>query len=153
VDEACSWVGLARSFVEEDRLGAMLEFFQHRLYNCSSYLATPPGVDSAVEPPGEADVKSLEDAIDEFELQAGPIGCFVLPGGSRAAGMLHVARTVCRRAERDVVTLGAKEPVDRSITMFLNRGSDFLFAAARLANHLEGRGDVAWDDSLGFPGA
>jgi cob(I)alamin adenosyltransferase len=77
----------------------------------------------------------------------------VLPGGGRAAGFLHVARTVCRRAERRIVRLGAGEAVDPMVLRFVNRASDFLFAAARYANHIDGRPDVAWDQGAAVPPA
>jgi cob(I)alamin adenosyltransferase len=90
-------------------------------------------------------VEALESAIDLFEESTGGLDSFVLPGGGIAAGLLHVARTVCRRAERRLVSLDAIEPVDPDLVAFVNRGSDFLFAAARHANHVGGIADVEWD--------
>lgn len=148
IDEANSWVGAALTYVEEPSLREGLTFLQHRLYNCSSNVATPPG--AGVEPTvvHAEDVSCLEEAIDVYDLRSGPIRVFVLPGGCRAAGMLHVARTVCRRAERRLVALAAQEAVDPLVIRFLNRASDLLFAAARYANLLEGRGDLPWQKDL-----
>lgn len=153
LDEANAWVGAALALVEDPALVDPLTFLQHRLFNCCSNLATPPG--SKFEPPtvSDADVAFLEASIDRFEAATGTLTHFVLPGGGCAAGMLHVARTVCRRAERRIVTLGALEPVDAGVLKLVNRASDFLFAAARLANRLENRPDVAWDQDLLVPGA
>jgi cob(I)alamin adenosyltransferase len=151
VDEACSAVGAARAFAEDPLLDRALEFLQHRLYNGSSNLAVPPG--ATVEPPrvGDDDVAFLESAIDRFEETTGRVDRFVVPGGCRSAALLHVARTVCRRAERRVLRLAAAEPVDPFLVRFLNRASDFLFAAARYANHRHGCGDVAWNRELSPP--
>jgi cob(I)alamin adenosyltransferase len=151
VDEANSWIGAARAEVQDALLDRTLELVQHRLYNCSSNLATPPG--SPFDPPGidSEDVTFLEQAIDRFEQQTGALSAFVLPGGTPQAGLLHVARTVCRRAERRLVTLGGAEPVDPLVLKFVNRCSDFLFAAARYANHVQQRPDVHWDRALPRP--
>ena len=151
VDEANSWVGAARAFASDPLLLSVLTFLQHRLYNCASNVATPAG--ASLDPPhvtGE-DVSALEAAIDAFEARTGPIRGFVLPGGTRAAGLLHVARTVCRRAERCLVTLAADEPVEAEVLRFVNRASDVLFAAARYANAVDGDGDLAWDSAAPRP--
>lgn len=151
LDEANSWIGVARAFVADPLLKTALEFVQHRFYNCSSNLATPPGGDFV--PPGidPADVGWLEAAIDRFEQATGALDHFVVPGGCTDAGLLHVARTVVRRAERCIVALTADEPVDEQVRKFVNRSSDFLFAAARYANHTCGAGDVSWDSQLPRP--
>ena len=150
VDEANSWIGAARAHVDEPRLDRALAFAQHRFYNCSSNLATPAG---APNPPriAEADIEFLEQAIDRFEEATGPLHRFIVPGGGRAAAFLHVARTVCRRAERALVRLNRESPVDPLVQKFINRSSDFLFAAARYANFLEGRGDVFWNREEEIP--
>ena len=151
IDEANAWIGAARAFVEDPDLDAALELLQHRFYNCSSNVAAPAG--SAVAPPtiGAEDIASVERAIDLFEERTGAISGFVLPGGCRAAAMLHVARTVCRRAERILWSLAESEEVDRDVLGFVNRSSDMLFAAARLANAIDGGGDVLWDEGLPLP--
>ncbi len=151
LDEINSWVGAARAFATDSLLDRTLEFLQHRLYNCSSNLATPP--DSGFEPPlvTPEDVIFLERAIDRFESATGPLAQFVVPGGSQAAGLLHICRTVCRRTERRLVGLSASEPVDATVVAFINRASDFLFAAARYANQVVGAEDVHWDKNLPLP--
>lgn len=151
VDEANSWVGAARAFSGDPLLDRVLELVQHRLYNCSSNTATPPGGELAPVAVGDDDVAFLERAIDRLEQRSGPITSFVLPGGGRTAGLLHVARTVCRRAERALWYLAQTEAVDPVVLQFVNRASDLLFAAARYANAVESGGDVAWDKALPVP--
>lgn len=151
IDEANAWVGAARAWAEDPLLDKTLELVQHRLYNCSSNLATPPG--AGFEPPtiSEKDLAFLEQAIDRFEQATGALSSFVLPGGVRASSLLHVARTVCRRAERQVVALKRSDEVDALVLKFLNRSSDFLFAAARYANRVAGDDDVSWNRDLPVP--
>jgi cob(I)alamin adenosyltransferase len=164
VDETNAWISTARSHLAHpaDRLlEQSLEFLQHRLYNCSCHLATPlaaagasRGAPSSAGPSiSEADLAYLERTIDAFEEATGPLRVFVLPGGTPGASLLHVARTVCRRAERRVVALGLEEPLDPLVLRFLNRSSDFLFAAARYANTLGKVGDEAWDKNFPIPPA
>lgn len=151
IDELNSWVGRALAGAEDPVLLEPLTFLQHRLYNCSSNVAVPPGAD--VEPTriSTEDVSYLEACIDRFEQTSGPMTCFVLPGGVETAGILHVVRTVCRRAERRLIALGGVEPVDPLVLRFVNRASDLLFAAARYANATLGDGDVPWDKDLPTP--
>ena len=151
VDEANSWVGAARAFNDDPLLDQVLEFMQHRLYNCSSNIATPPSGDLTPVTVSDDDVAFLELAVDRFEERSGPISGFVLPGGGHAAGLLHVARAVCRRAERTLWTLAQSEAVDASVLQLVNRASDLLFAAARYANAVAAGGDVMWDKDLPIP--
>lgn len=92
----------------------------------------------------DAQVERLEAALDRFNTKLAPLRDFVLPGGSRAAGLAHLARTVCRRAERRVVTLAGREPAPPLAVRYLNRLSDLLFVIARLLNRRAGRNDVLW---------
>ncbi len=151
VDEATSWVGAARAFMADKLLESMLEFLQHRLYNCSSNLAAPPGVEFDLPVISQHDVDWLENAMDFLQERTGELKSFVLPTGCKAAGLLHVARTVCRRAERRIARLVLTEPVDEKILKFINRTSDFLFIAARYANVLDGLGDTEWKIDLEPP--
>jgi cob(I)alamin adenosyltransferase len=154
VDEANSCVGHARAVLEmgpdDLRLDAMLDFVQHRLFDCSSLLATPADVRVA-RTGGPAiraeDISQLESWIDELTSAAGEIDHFVLPAGCEEACRLHVARTVVRRAERRVIDLASESPaeVDPAVRTFINRLSDLLFTMARYANHVYGAGDVFWD--------
>jgi cob(I)alamin adenosyltransferase len=147
LDELGACVGAARAWVSDEHLQRLLVFFQSRVMSCASALAARAGSMCV----SEADVELLEHAVDAFEERTGALSGFVLPGGSRAAGLLHLARTVCRRAERRIVSLAGQGEQDPLIASFINRGSDFLFAAARLAARLEGAGDVMWDPAMQRP--
>ena len=151
IDEANSWIGTARAFATDPLLTKCLTFVQNRFYNCSSNIATPPDSDFAPPQISADDITWLERAIDVFERTSGPINNFIVPGGSQSAALLHVARTVCRRAERLLVELADSEPVDSQVRAFVNRSSDFLFAAARYANAVSGDGDVFWQRDLSAP--
>jgi len=151
VDEICSWLGAARAFCEDRLLLDVLEFAGQRLYNCSSVAVSPAGGTVAAPPISVADVEFVERAIDRFEERTGALAAFVLPGGNRAAGLLHVARAVCRRAERRLWSLAEREEVDEVVLVFLNRCSDLLFAAARYANAVAGKGDARWDPERPIP--
>lgn len=155
VDEANSCVGHARAALEvaaaqDLALDAMLDFVQHRLFDCSSLLATPAEV-RAGRAGGPAiradDITRLESWIDELTAAAGEIDHFVLPAGCEEACRLHIARTVVRRAERRIIDLASEAPdeVDPAVRKFINRLSDLLFTMARYANHTYGAGDVFWD--------
>jgi cob(I)alamin adenosyltransferase len=92
----------------------------------------------------EAHVARLEDDVERFNAELGPLKEFVLPGGTRAAATAHVARTVCRRAERALVRMAASEPVSDNLRRYLNRLSDLLFVLARALNRAAGTPDVLW---------
>ncbi len=152
VDEANSAIGVARLATGADpalaALDAMLARVQNDLFDLGGDLCTPDkGEPLSYEPLRilDAQVERLEGDIDTLNADLAPLRSFVLPAGSPAAAALHVARTVARRAERLLVTLDAKpdEPVGAPVLRYLNRLSDFLFVAARYANH-HGPGDVLW---------
>ncbi len=147
VDETNATLGLARlSTGGTPELDAMLARIQNDLFDLGADLATPP---TAGEPDGkalrivQAQVDRLEGEIDRCNERLSPLRSFVLPGGSPAAAALHLARTTCRRAERLLVDLAAAEPVGAPALRYVNRLSDFLFVAARVANG-DGAADVLW---------
>ena len=143
IDELNSFIGVARSSWTESPIDAQLESIQNDLFDVGAQLAAP-GNDrfSGVDP---RRIEQLESSIDAMERELSPLTNFVLPGGSSAAANLHVARTVCRRAERLVVSL--HDATLETTIVYLNRLSDFLFVAARYANHRLGVADVAWKKS------
>jgi cob(I)alamin adenosyltransferase len=147
VDETNAAVGLARRSTAGDPvLDAILARIQNDLFDLGADLATPPAVGEAEKPRLrilESQVTRLEAEIDGLNARMAPLTSFVLPGGSDAAAALHLARTVCRRAERSSVALAGREEVSAAALKYLNRLSDLLFVAARFAND-EGRGDVLW---------
>jgi cob(I)alamin adenosyltransferase len=119
---------------------------QNDLFDVGADLCRPQPADEAAGQrlrvrPEQA--RRLEAVIDRLNERLGPLRSFVLPGGSAAAAWCHLARTVCRRAERDVVTLARAEPINPQVIVYLNRLSDLLFVLARVANH-DGRDDVLW---------
>lgn len=154
IDEANAAIGLVRARLShkldhEAALDALLAFAQHKLFNCSSRLATPDEVVSETTPLiTPEDVTRLEDAIDAYMAEAGEFKGFVLPGGCELAARLHVARTIVRRAERRVLTLAEEEAVDLDLLAFINRLSDLLFAMARFANEAYLGHDEYWDANL-----
>lgn len=149
VDETNAAVGVARLHISEyPDLDLMLGAIQNDLFDLGADLATP----EASEPPAfeplrilPVQVERLEKEIDYLNRGLAPLTTFVLPGGSDAAAHLHMARTICRRAERAAVTLARTvgEKVNPEALRYLNRLSDFLFVASRWANDLGGR-DVLW---------
>ena len=149
VDETNACLGMVRMHTETDEiLDAMLARIQNELFDLGADLATPErGLpDGAVALRiTEAQVKRLEGEIDQLNGELSPLNSFVLPGGCEAAAALHVARTVCRRAERLAVGLAdrADEEVSGPALRYLNRLSDLLFTAARWANG-KGEADVLW---------
>lgn len=144
VDETNAVIGLARAAGLPREIEEVLVKAQSTLFDVGAALATPADRAASVPTVGDADVLALEQAIDALELHLPPLKTFVLPGGSEGAARLHVARTVCRRAERLVVAMAERLPVDPAIVRWLNRLSDLLFVQARFANHVAKVADVPW---------
>jgi cob(I)alamin adenosyltransferase len=115
------------------------------LFVIGSHLATPPGKTAHLPPLDETVVPRLESQIDAAETQLTPLRNFILPGGCETAARLHLARTICRRAERSLVQLSLKESVAPVILTEINRLSDWLFVFARLANKRAGNEDILWN--------
>ena len=145
VDELNAWLGVVRASPLDADLAAMLEQIQRDLFALGSRLADPASrVASRITKAQvtDTDVERLERTIDELEGEVPPLRQFILPGGSPAGALLHVARTVCRRAERRVVALGAGAG-DRPV-VYLNRLSDLLFVMARVVNHRAASPEIPW---------
>lgn len=145
VDETNSAIGIARTATSSGSLDRMLGRIQNDLFDLGSDLATPEEPKPPFEIPRivESQVTRLETEIDEMNAYLSPLNSFVLPGGTAAAAHLHLARTICRRAERLAVELAHREPVGAPALKYLNRLSDHLFVAARFAND-KGTKDVLW---------
>ncbi|KAK2165914.1 hypothetical protein LSH36_44g05027 [Paralvinella palmiformis] len=149
-DELSSCIGLAREYSLEDGhcLAERLETIQCVLQDVASNIATPKS--SAREAHlartifSDQNTKDLEKWIDEYSEQLPPLKNFILPSGGKTSCTLHVARTVCRRAERSVVPLVRDNEIDAEPARYLNRLSDFLFTAARIAAHTEGREEIIY---------
>jgi len=146
VDELNSVIGAAASFVQDAELVSMLADIQKDLFCVGAQLADPKFKERASGkfhlPPERTAV--LETSIDRFETELPPLRQFILAGGGHAGALLHVARTVCRRAERRVVELSENVDVSSGVIEYLNRLSDFLFVLARVVNHREGKQEVPW---------
>ena len=146
VDEVNAFIGVARTHADED-LSTLLDGVQRDLFAIGAQIADPRAQVAAKKEKaalGPARIVDLERAIDAREAQMAPLTAFLLPGGTPLAASLHVARTVCRRAERAVLALGPTDPVDPLILVYLNRLSDLLFVLARHANHAAGRAEAKW---------
>jgi cob(I)alamin adenosyltransferase len=128
----------------------LLKTVQDSLFSIGAELATPEPEKHSLKWAGAAHVETLEKAIDDFDSQLPQLRTFVLPGGSLGAAHLHVARTVCRRTEREIVKLGQDPRISdvSEIVVYLNRLSDLLFVMARLTNQIEGVPDVPWQSPL-----
>jgi cob(I)alamin adenosyltransferase len=150
VDELNSQIGVALSFGLTDRLAEILPVIQNELFHLGSDLSfLEEDKDRIAIPHIEAHhVKRLEILIDEMVEVIGPLKNFILPGGSPGAAQLHVARTVCRRAERDVITLSRLEPVGSFVISYLNRLSDVLFVMSRYENFQQGIAESLWNSQL-----
>ena len=150
VDELNAVLGLAVLALRDAEETALLRRIQNDLFDLGADLCVPgsprPGRSARARPPlrvTPSHVTPLETAIDRFNALLDPLTSFVLPGGTPASGWLHLARTVCRRAERRVVTLARRERINPQAVVYLNRLSDLLFVMARRAND-GGRADVLW---------
>lgn len=148
VDELNSLVGLAREAVEDSAVRERLRSIQHDLFCIGATLATNPAkavrVASGMPVLADTRIGDVETWIDQATAGLDELRDFILPGGTRAAALLHVCRTVCRRAERATVALAESEAVEEGILPYLNRLSDLLFVWARLENHRAGDPDTLW---------
>jgi cob(I)alamin adenosyltransferase len=147
VDELNSCLGVALACGLDPELSAPLAAIQNELFHLGSDLCILEEDKGNLPVPGiEArHVEALETLLDRLTSEVGPLENFILPGGSMGAAQLHVARTVCRRAERRVVALARSEPVGAQTVRYLNRLSDALFVMARFENKRKGTDEVTWD--------
>jgi cob(I)alamin adenosyltransferase len=148
VDELNAFIGAARVTAGEAGLGELAEILlrvQHELFNLGSILATlPEDVHPRQPRVTDVEVMRLEAEMDRMNEELAPLRSFVLPGGSRIDAELHVARTVCRRAERVCIALGRVESVPEEAIRYLNRLSDALFVWSRWAGHRLGAAETLW---------
>ncbi|HZQ62097.1 MAG TPA: cob(I)yrinic acid a,c-diamide adenosyltransferase [Casimicrobiaceae bacterium] len=144
IDELNSTIGVLAAEGLPQEIAACLSEVQHDLFDLGGELSIP-GYTAVTD----EHVARLEDAVERFNEHLPPLKEFVLPGGSRAAALAHVARTVCRRAERSVVALAATETVGDAARRYLNRLSDLLFVLARTLNRAGGGSDVLWQRHRG----
>jgi cob(I)alamin adenosyltransferase len=145
IDELNSALGAARAAAPAPPVEAILADLQHQLFKLGADLATPgEGAHPHIARVSAEEVSQLESGIDRMDAQLPPLKNFILPGGSPAAAQIHVARSICRRAERLAVLLAASDPINPAALVFLNRLSDFLFTLARFENVLKGVSETVW---------
>lgn len=139
VDELNSSIGVMLAEEMPQELRSAFEEIQHDLFDLGGELSIPGHAMLR-----QTQVERLERQLEAWNANLGPLKEFILPGGTRAAAAAHLARTVCRRAERTLVALGRQEPVGEHARRYLNRLSDLLFVAGRALNRAGGRGDAQW---------
>ena len=145
VDELNAWLGFARALALDSDLDAALDAIQRDLFAVGAQLADPADRIAArvtKATVGDADVARLEQLIDRLEAELSPLRRFILAGGTQAGAVLHLARTVCRRAERRIVALDP--PADPVLIRYVNRLADLLFVLARAANHRAQVKEAEW---------
>jgi cob(I)alamin adenosyltransferase len=149
IDEANSVIGVANLHVEKPEVFQLLRHVQNDLFDVGADLCQPerPGAEKPMLRITDEQVTWLENQIDLFNAELEPLNSFVLPGGSPASAYLHHARTVTRRAERDVARLFAEETANAAVLHYVNRLSDLLFVLARFLND-KGKEDVRWQPGL-----
>jgi cob(I)alamin adenosyltransferase len=139
IDELNSAIGVLAAEPMPEKIQGILESIQHDLFDLGGDVSIPGRATMT-----GAEVRRLEMLLDELNSALPRLKEFILPGGTRAAGLAHLARTVCRRAERSIVALSHAEKVGDAARIYLNRLSDLLFVLARVLNRESGRGDVLW---------
>jgi len=147
VDELNSALGVAVSFLRQRRVAAALQSIQNELFNIGAELASESGPRAEkgrlfLDPEGK--IAALERLIDDYDSKVPPLRTFILPSGSQGGALLHLARGVCRRAERAVVRLSREEDVNPHVLTYLNRLSDLLFVLARYVNKAARRPETPW---------
>jgi cob(I)alamin adenosyltransferase len=148
VDELNSLLGVALSEIKNQEICSVVKRIQNELFNVGADLATPirdDGKDAYVKRTDNEDVERLENDIDKFDSSLPELKSFILPGGSKGASLLQLARSVCRRAERITVSLSDREKVGEFVVMYLNRLSDLLFILGRAENNFNGVSEPEWN--------
>ncbi len=144
VDELNSYIGMLRDLAPKEDQKSLLKEIQDRLFTIGSNLASDPEKNMITPDIHETDIVLLEKAIDEMNELLPPLKNFILPGGHTTVSFCHIARTVCRRAERMVVALNHNEPVEEIVIRYLNRLSDYLFVLSRKFSQDLNAEEIAW---------
>ena len=145
IDELNAHVGVLITYLHKDEDIAFLLRVQHVLFNIGGYLATDTIAMEAPCSVNEADLESMEHEIDRIDAIIPPLKAFVLPGGERGSAVGHVCRTVCRRAERRILSLGEVAPVAELLLAYINRLSDYFFVLCRKINFDAGKEEIFWN--------
>ena len=146
IDELNSYIGLIRSMQTDEHTDHVLEIIQNKLFVIGANLATEESIDLIKKqlPCKKADIELLETEMDEMNASLPELRNFILPGGCQASSFCHVARTVCRRAERHIVELAENKEVDANLIKFINRLSDYLFVLSRKVNQDQKAAEILW---------
>ncbi len=144
VDELSSVIGIVIAFSDDNELREMLTKIQRTLFVVGADLATPAGEKIAIPRLSPSKVSEIEALIDKVDADLPKIESFILPGGSKTASLMHLARTICRKAERRVIALNRHEKVNEAIPIYLNRLSDLLFVLARRINYRKKIPETLW---------
>ena len=156
VDELNSFIGLAITAVQDNSVKSLLSKIQNQLFIVGSDLATPDSAEdikkNITKTPKEF-YEEIEKSIDFFEENLEGLKNFIIPGGAKSASLLHVCRTIARRAERRVIALNSLEQINGNIVIFLNRLSDLLFVLSRYENKVSNHPDIIWESQRSQPKA
>lgn len=144
IDELNASIGIIISEIEDREIEEKLEKIQNDLFTIGSELASRKETKTKIDPKR---AKEMEEEIDKMDKEIEPLKNFILPGGHKAASLIHLSRTICRRAERSVVKLSNEEQIDSTIITYLNRLSDLLFTMARYVNFKNGEKEKIWKSS------
>lgn len=144
VDELNSFIGLLMASFDDKNQKEILTGVQNRLFAIGAALATDPDKSTASSDIHESDIEILENAMDNMDQLLPPLRNFILPGGDTSIANAHVCRTVCRRAERRVISLSSASSVDQRIIIYLNRLSDYFFILSRYLSHIHQVAEIPW---------
>lgn len=144
VDELNSVLGLARAASKDNEINSLLEHLQNELFIVGADLASPSDNGRAVPRITKDMITSMEKAIDRFQEELPPLKAFILPSGGQTGALLHFARAVARRAERNIVALARTDKINENLIPYMNRLSDLLFVLGRAANHREAQSETEW---------
>lgn len=150
IDELNAAIGASASFINNRDLASLLQLIQNELFNIGAELSSLKKLkkDDKLYELNKEKITVLEEAIDLYDSKLPPLRNFILPGGSKTGSLLHLARTICRRAERRLVALARKEALNENIVVYINRLSDLLFVLARFLNKREGMEEIPWGKNL-----
>ena len=145
VDELNSLIGLALTETVYEEIQEVLKRIQNKLFTVGADLATPEDKKIHIKRVDQSFIDESEKDIDYFSSKVPELREFVLPGGTKAAALLHVCRTVCRRAERNIIALNKSVAINDNILVYLNRLSDLFFVLAKFDNYVNGTPDIKWN--------
>jgi len=150
IDELNSYIGLIRTLQSDEQADRILEKVQNKLFVIGANLATEESIGEIKKqlPVNKQDIVILEEAMDQMTAELPELRNFILPGGCQASSFCHVARTVCRRAERRIVELAEKTEVDQNLITFVNRLSDYLFVLSRKLSKDQKAAEILWSPEL-----